>query len=329
MIRESEIIARLRRFATDPAARGLLDDAAVLGDLVITHDTIAEGVHFFPFDPPASVGWKLVAVNLSDLAAKGAAPAAALLSLTISGDGKWESDFIGGVEAACESYGLPLVGGDTIALPKGAPRVLGMTAIGKAGPNVPARGGGKAGDRLWLAGFVGDSAAGLALLRNDKHAAGLLVDAYRQPVPLLAAGRALAPHATAMLDISDGLLIDALRIAEASGSVAAIDLGAISLSPDFVEQRGDLLRCAAVRRDRRRRLCLARGAAAGHRPGKPWPARGNRNRLHRVARGRRSGAAPVVPGRGRRHPRKAWPRASRRQLSRRLSQAVASRANHP
>ena len=156
---------------TDPAARGLLDDAAVLGDLVITHDTIAEGVHFFPFDPPASVGWKLVAVNLSDLAAKGATPAAALLSLTIAGDGKWESAFIGGVEAACESYGLPLVGGDTIALPDGAPRVLGMTAIGTAGPNVPARGGGKPGDRLWLAGIVGDSAAGLALLRNDKSAA--------------------------------------------------------------------------------------------------------------------------------------------------------------
>lgn len=240
-MQEREIIARLRRVATDPAARGLLDDAALLGDLVITHDTIAEGVHFFPFDPPASVGWKLVAVNLSDLAAKGAAPAAALLSLTIAGDGKWESDFIGGVEAACESYGLPLVGGDTVALPRGAPRVLGMTAIGKAGPNVPARGGGQAGDRLWLAGFVGDSAAGLSLLRDDKRAAGPLVYTYRRPVPLIAAGRALAPHATAMLDISDGLLIDALRIAEASGSVAAIDLSAFSLSHDFLKDRGDSL----------------------------------------------------------------------------------------
>ena len=69
-----EIIARLRRIATDPAARGLLDDAAVFEGLVITHDSIAEGVHFLPFDPPASVGWKLVAVNLSDLAAKGADP---------------------------------------------------------------------------------------------------------------------------------------------------------------------------------------------------------------------------------------------------------------
>ena len=85
-----EVIERLRRIATAPEARGLLDDAAVLDGLVITHDSIAEGVHFLPSDPPASVGWKLVAVNLSDLAAKGAAPAAALLSLTLAGDGEWE-----------------------------------------------------------------------------------------------------------------------------------------------------------------------------------------------------------------------------------------------
>ena len=241
MIREREIIARLRRIACHPAARGLLDDAAVLGDLVITHDTIAEGVHFFPFDPPASVGWKLVAVNLSDLAAKGATPTAALLSLTIAGDGTWEMAFIGGIEAACERYGLPLVGGDTIALPAGAPRVLGMTAIGKAGPNVPARGGGQAGDGLWLAGFVGDSAAGLAQLKRDKGAAGALVDTYRRPVPMLAAGQAIAPHTKAMLDVSDGLLIDALRLADASNCGAAIDLGALSLSPEFVEERGDSL----------------------------------------------------------------------------------------
>src|SRR5205085_5989845 len=96
MIRETEIIDRLRRFATAPAARGLLDDVALLDGLVITHDTIAEGVHFLSSDPPASVGWKLVAVNLSDLAAKGATPAGALLSLTISGPSKWAIDFLSG-----------------------------------------------------------------------------------------------------------------------------------------------------------------------------------------------------------------------------------------
>src|SRR6478609_6254463 len=171
-MRESEIIARLRRIATDPAARGLLDDAALLDGLVITHDSIAEGVHFFSFDPPASVGWKLVAVNLSDLAAKGAAPAAALLSLTLSGDGEWEAGFIGGIEAACEAYGLALIGGDTIALPQGAPRVLGMTAIGRAGGRVPDRSGGKPGDGLWLVGNLGDAGAGLEQLRADEDASG-------------------------------------------------------------------------------------------------------------------------------------------------------------
>src|SRR3954451_9838280 len=113
MAGERDILNRLRRIATHPAARDLLDDAAVIDGLVLTHDTIAEGVHFLPFDPPASVGWKLVAVNLSDLAAKGATPVGALLSLTMSGDGEWETAFLGGVEAACESYGLPLIGGDT------------------------------------------------------------------------------------------------------------------------------------------------------------------------------------------------------------------------
>ena len=111
---ESDAIARLRRIATDPAARGLNDDAAVFEGLVITHDSIAEGVHFLPFDPPASVGWKLVAVNLSDLAAKGASPAGALLSLTISGESEWESEFLTGIEHACESYALPVIGGATL-----------------------------------------------------------------------------------------------------------------------------------------------------------------------------------------------------------------------
>ena len=83
-MRESEVIERLRRIATAPEARGLLDDVAVLDGLVITHDSIAEGVHFLPNDPPASVGWKLVAVNLSDLAAKGATPAGAPASVSPS-----------------------------------------------------------------------------------------------------------------------------------------------------------------------------------------------------------------------------------------------------
>ena len=235
---ESEVIERLRGIATDPAARGLLDDAALFEGFVITHDTIAEGVHFLPFDPPASVGWKLVAVNLSDLAAKGATPAAALLSLTIAGDGEWESEFLTGVEHACESYSLRLIGGDTIALPERSPRVVGLTAIGRSGERTPARDGGRPGDALWVVGSLGDSAAGLAQLRQDHRATGPLVDIYRRPVPLLAAGRVLASHAAAMMDLSDGLLIDAKRLAEASGCAAMIDLDALPLSSAFVEVRG-------------------------------------------------------------------------------------------
>jgi thiamine-monophosphate kinase len=208
-----------------------------MGDLVITHDTIAEGVHFMPFDPPASVGWKLVAVNLSDLAAKGASPAGALLSLTI-GSGDWDMHFLTGVEAACESYGLPLLGGDTIALPEGAPRVLGLTAIGRAAGRVPDRAGGKPGDLLWLVGTVGDAAGGLTMLRNDRNAEGALVDVYRRPVPLLGAGEALAPRANAMMDVSDGLLLDARRMAEASGCAITIDLDELPLSSAFVAEQG-------------------------------------------------------------------------------------------
>ena len=236
---EHEAIARLKRIATSEAARGLLDDAALLDGLVLTHDSIAEGVHYLPDDPPESVGWKLAAVNASDLAAKGAEPLAALLSLTLAGDGEWEARFLDGLEAALSEFGLKLIGGDTIALPGGAARVLGLTAIGRAGPQTPSRAGGQVGDRLWLVGSLGDSAAGLVQLRADPAANSLLVDAYRRPQPLLAAGRALALHASAMMDVSDGLLLDTVRLASASDVSAHIDLAALPLSDDFIAARGN------------------------------------------------------------------------------------------
>jgi thiamine-monophosphate kinase len=247
---ELAFIDRLRLIATDPAARGLDDDAAVFGDLVLTHDMVAEGVHFLSSDPPASVGWKLVAVNLSDLAAKGAEPIAALMGMTLLGDADWEEKFLGGVAAACETYGIALVGGDTIALPDGAPRVLGLTAIGRGGEVVPSRVGGTPGDGLWLVGTLGDADAGLELLQADKESEGPLVEAYRRPVPQLAAGRLLAPHAKAMMDVSDGLLLDASRLCAASKCSAAIDLDALPLSRAYVAERGA---------DRRARLRAATG----------------------------------------------------------------------
>ena len=236
---ERSAIDRLRRIATATEARGLADDVALLGDLVLTHDSIAEGVHYLAEDPPESVGWKLAAVNLSDLAAKGAEPLAALLSLTLSGDGDWEARFLDGLETALGTFGLKLVGGDTIALPTGAPRVLGLTAIGRAGPATPSRSGGKPGDRLWLVGTIGDSAAGLDQLRSDPAATGPLIEAYRRPWPLLAQGRALAPVASAMMDVSDGLLLDASRLAAASGLAARIDLATLPLSAAFLASRGE------------------------------------------------------------------------------------------
>lgn len=239
---ERDVVQRVRQFASDPAARGLSDDVAVLDGLVITHDSIAEGVHFLSDDPPASVGWKLMAVNLSDLAAKGATPAGALLSLTISGGGEWETRFLDGVEAAAETYAIPLIGGDTISLPPGAPRVLGLTALGRSCGAVPHRSGARPGDCLWVIGTLGDSAAGLVILQADPAATGVLVDIYRRPVPLLAPGRAIAPHAHATMDVSDGLLVDALRMAEASGCAVSIDLDTLPLSSAFVAERGGDLR---------------------------------------------------------------------------------------
>ena len=134
-----------------PPRAGWLDDAAVLGDLVLTHDMIAEGVHFLPSDPPASVGWKLVDGQSERPCRQGREPIAALMGLRWAATSDWDERFLDGVAAACETYGLALVGGDTIALPAGAPRVLGLTAIGKRRRAYPVAGRRHAGRRA-LAG---------------------------------------------------------------------------------------------------------------------------------------------------------------------------------
>lgn len=238
MSREIAFIEALRAYATDPAARSLMDDAAVLpvpgGDLVLTHDMMVEGVHYLADDAPADVAWKLVAVNLSDLAAKGAEPLGALLGYAMTEDPAWDAAFARGIGEAAEAMGISLLGGDTVRMPAGAPRALGLTAIGKAPPSgAPSRSGARAGDRLWVSGTVGDAGLGLAIRQGRAHGDAALVARYLRPIPRLALGRALAPLVTAMADMSDGLLIDARRIAAASGCAVAIDLGAVPLSEAF------------------------------------------------------------------------------------------------
>lgn len=226
---EPAFIEALRGLARDPAARGLVDDAAVLGDLVFTHDMIVEGVHFLPDDPAEDVAWKLVAVNLSDLAAKGASPVGCLLGYTLGTD-DWNGAFVGGLSEVLDAYDMPLLGGDTVRA--GGPRSFGLTAIGRAA-HAPSRAGAKAGDALYVTGTIGRAGIGLRLLQAG--ATGPEVAAYRRPRPRLAEGRALAPLVHAMMDVSDGLLIDAKRMAEASGLAVGIDLDAVPVAGDVLE----------------------------------------------------------------------------------------------
>lgn len=244
---EGDFIALMRGLASHPAARGLTDDAAVLdvpqGALVLTHDMLVEGVHYLADDPPETVAWKLVAVNMSDLAAKGATPTGVLLGFALGGDAAWDRRFADGLGRALDHFAVPLLGGDTVAMPAGAPRALGLTALGSAPPaGSPGRKGAQRGDLLFVSGSIGDAAAGLAILAGElvvaDEARAALIDAYRRPRPDLALGRALAPLVTAMADISDGLLIDADRIARASGCGIAIDLARMPLSPARVAACG-------------------------------------------------------------------------------------------
>lgn len=238
---ESAFIETLRPIATDAGARGLLDDAALLtvGDrtLVLTKDMIVEGVHYRADDPPADVAWKLVAVNLSDLAGKGARPLAALLGYTL-GEAEWDRSFAEGLALALASFGLPLIGGDTVSAPAGTPRTLSLTAIGEAQEEVPSRAGAKPGDLLWVSGSLGDAGAGLRVLEGEIAGDEALVRRYRAPRPRLEAGQALAAMVDAMMDVSDGLLIDARRMAAASAVGVEIDLDQLPLSEAFLASTG-------------------------------------------------------------------------------------------
>ncbi len=223
--------------AAHPGARRLDDDCAVIefgGEaLVLTHDMMVEGVHYLPEQDAADVAWKLVATNLSDLAAKGAEPVGVLLGYMLGRD---DARFLAGLREALEHYHVALLGGDTVG-GKGA-QALGLTAIGRATHRpVPSRSGARPGDRLWITGPVGAAMLGLEALRSGSGDSL----AYRRPAALLAEGRALAPHVGAMMDISDGLLLDAARIARASGVTLAIDGAAVPIAV-LEARRGEALR---------------------------------------------------------------------------------------
>ena len=223
---ELAFIEALRRMATHPGARNFEDDCAVVefgGEaLVLTHDMMAEGVHFVSWQDPADVAWKLVATNMSDLAAKGAEPIGVLLGYRLNGQ---DMRFLEGLEEALAHYGAPLLGGDTVS--GSGPQTLGLTAIGRATCRpVPSRSGARVGDGLWITGALGAAMMGLEALRSGMGDSS----AYRRPQALLAEGQALAPLVTAMMDVSDGLLLDASRLAKASGVMLAIDGPAVPLA---------------------------------------------------------------------------------------------------
>ena len=234
MADELGFIASLRALATTPAARSLNDDCAVIevgGEtLVLTHDMMVEGVHWLPKQDPADVAWKLVAANLSDLAAKGAEPIGVVLGYTLGPD---DARFVEGLGEALEAFRVALLGGDTVG--GGLGRALGLTAIGRATHRpVPSRAGARTGDAVWLTGSLGAAMLGLDAMRSGIDDQPSL-RAYARPTPLLAEGRALAPRVTAMMDVSDGLLLDAARMAQASGATLALERAAIPLARGVIE----------------------------------------------------------------------------------------------
>lgn len=244
MTSESTFIALMRNMATDPSARGLLDDTAVITlgteTLILTHDMMAEDVHWLPTADAADVAWKLVSANLSDLAAKGAQPLGVLLGFML-GDESWDRRFAIGLQAALAHYGVSLLGGDTVSN-RGDRRAFGMTAIGAAiFTPVPSRSGAQPGDLLYVTGTLGDALAGFEMAEVGLEGASALMAAYHRPFAKLPEGLGLAPLVTAMMDVSDGLLLDAERMASASKVKITIDLSTIPLSVPYRQQRGDSL----------------------------------------------------------------------------------------
>ena len=225
--------------ATSQGADGLNDDVAEIAPgLIATKDAIVEGIHFLADDPLESVAQKLLRVNVSDIIAKGGKPDAALLALVWPKGRPHEQleGFARGLRKDLARWGAHLVGGDTTSTD--GPLTLTLTLMGKVGARGPVRrSGAKAGDDVWVTGVIGDGWLGLQaatgkLGQLSAEAANLLVSKYRVPEPpRLAFADVVAAHATASIDVSDGLVADAGHIAQASGVAILIRAADVPLSP--------------------------------------------------------------------------------------------------
>ncbi len=202
------------------------DDAAIVDDgVAVTVDTLVEGVHWDDRSSAADVGYKLIAVSVSDLMAMGAAPRWAVLSVSLraaeSDRRAWVAELARGIAEACSQFGVHVVGGDTTRVPGNAPRVVGATLTGRCVSQPMTRSGGEVGDTVWVSGTLGLAGAGWRL---DAPPGEALL-ALRRPCPPLTLGLALARSGlvTSAMDLSDGLASDLPKLCLASGTGARID----------------------------------------------------------------------------------------------------------
>ncbi|WP_027529965.1 thiamine-phosphate kinase [Bradyrhizobium sp. WSM3983] len=242
---EDALIARyFKPLATDPGAFGLVDDAGILSssgdDIVVTTDAVVEGVHYLATDPPDTIARKALRVNLSDLAAKGAAAAGFVLTLALrSKEDAWLRPFADALGEDAKSFGCSLLGGDTVSTP--GPQMISITAFGRVPKgHMVGRTGARPGDVIMVTGTIGDAALGLDVLTggtvataltSDPAARDALISRYRIPQPRNVLAQAVRDHATAAMDVSDGLAGDLTKLCSASGVSATVNVATVPLSP--------------------------------------------------------------------------------------------------